>query len=264
MVSGGATPLTLNPAPVEVTWVIVRLAVPVFVTTSGSVFVCPSIKLPKLRLEDDTLIPACTPVPVTPTGLVPPGLTIEIVPLVVADVVGLNCTVNVALCAEAKLTGRLTPLTDRLCPLTAICEIVVALLPVLVMVTVWFAEPPTFTFPKLRDAGLTDNVAVAATPVPLRATTVGEVEALVTRLMLPLARPAVCGANCAVNVLLFPAAIVRGVATPLTLNPAPVELTCATVKSALPVFVMITGSDFVCPSIKLPKLILVGDTLIPG
>jgi hypothetical protein len=87
---------------------------------------------------------------------------------------------------------------------------------------------------------------------------------LVVRLMLPLATPAVCGANRAVRVLLCPAAIVRGVATPLTLKPGPVELTCVIVRFALPVFVMATGNDLVCPSIKLPKLILAGETLIPA
>ena len=51
------------PAPLELSCDMVRFAVPVFVTVTVCDFVCPSTRLPKLRLAGETLIPGCTPVP---------------------------------------------------------------------------------------------------------------------------------------------------------------------------------------------------------
>lgn len=178
--------------------------------------------------------------------------------------VGLNFTFKVALCPGVNVIGVLTPLTASPCPLTLICEIVVELFPVLVTVTDWLAELPTLTFPKLKEVGPTPSVVVLATPDPLTATVAGEFGALLATLMLPLVLPALCGAYSTLKLLLCPTAIVNGVATPFTLTPDPVEPNCVTVRLAVPVFVIVTGCDFDWPSTKLPKLMLAGETLIPG
>jgi len=49
--------------PLAVTFEIVSVAVPVFVSVSACVFVCPSTTLPKLKVDGVTLNPACTPAP---------------------------------------------------------------------------------------------------------------------------------------------------------------------------------------------------------
>ena len=135
-VAGSDSPLRLNALPVTFACVIVKFELPELVICSACELLVPVVIFAKVTLFCDNDKPACAPVPVTPIGVVPPELTIEIVPLVVAVVVGLNCTVNVALCEAANVNGVLTPLAVRPCPLTPICERVVALLPVFVMVIV--------------------------------------------------------------------------------------------------------------------------------
>ena len=72
----------------------------------------------------------------------------------------------------------------------------------LVIVTFCAAEEvPVVTFPKLRLVGLMPNVRVAAIPVPLRPTDVGEVGALLTIEMLPDADPTTVGRKATVMVV---------------------------------------------------------------
>src|SRR5271163_4762344 len=99
-------------------------------------------------------------------------------------------------------------------------------LPVFVMVTVCEAEVVfVVTLPKLRLVGLIPSVKVAAIPVPVRLTGVGEVGALLTMEMLPEAAPTVVGRNPTVIVACFPAVIFNGREYPLTLNTEPVSFT---------------------------------------
>ena len=83
-----------------------------------------------------------------------------------------------------------------------ICEIVTLELPVLVMVTFCTAEEvPVVTLPKLRLLGVIPRVKVAAIPVPLRLTEVGEVDALLAIEMLPDAPPTTVGRKTTVIVV---------------------------------------------------------------
>ena len=118
--------------------------------------------------------------------------------------------------------------------------------------------------PKLREPGETTKVEVAATPAPLTATLAGEDGAFDTTLTLPVVAPEVSGKNCTLNALLWPGAIVRGAVSPVMVTPAPVALSCEIFRLPVPVFVITTGCDFDCPFIKLPKLMLAGETLIPA
>ena len=54
-------------------------------------------------------------------------------------------------------------------------------------------DVPVVTFPKLKLVGLMPRVRIAAIPVPLRATEVGEVGTLLTIEMLPDAVPTAVG-----------------------------------------------------------------------
>jgi len=83
-------------------------------------------------------------------------------------------------------------------------------------------EVPVATLPKLRLAGLMPKVKVAAIPVPLRLTEVGEVAALLTIEMLPGAGPTAGATKTTVMVVCWPAPTFNGSENPLTLNPDPV------------------------------------------
>lgn len=76
--------------------------------------------------------------------------------------------------------------------------------------------------------------------------------------MLPDALPTVVGANFAVTEVFCPALIVTGTVSPMMLKPAPDALAADIVTLAVPVFVKVTGTDPLLPSIRLPKLMLVG------
>ena len=99
-------------------------------------------------------------------------------------------------------------------------------LPVFVMVTLCEAEEVfVVTLPKLRLVGLIPSVKVAAIPVPVRLTGVGEVGALLTMEMLPEAAPTAVGRNPTVIVVCCPAVTFKGSENPLTLKTEPVSFT---------------------------------------
>ena len=111
------------------------------------------------------------------------------------------------------------------------------------MVTFCDAEKvPVVTFPKLRLVGLRPKVRVAATPVPLRPTEVGEVGALLTIEMAPDREPTDVGRKVTVIVVCFPAFTLKGSENPLTLNVTdPDAVTWVMVNVAVPVLVMINA-----------------------
>jgi hypothetical protein len=122
----------------------------------------------------------------------------------------------------------------------------------LVSVTLFTLELPALILPKARFVGLAIRVTDAATPVPLRVNLLGELGALLEMEIVPLRFPAVVGANSALNEALWPAAIIAGVESPLTVNPAPATDNCTIVRGADPVFVTVNVCDFVCPKTTLP------------
>jgi len=88
--------------------------------------------------------------------------------------------------------------------------------PVLVIVSLSVEEVPVFTLPKARLLELNEIVCVAATPVPLNATVVGELGALLTMFTVPARLAAVVGMKTALKVVLPPAATVLGTLSPFT------------------------------------------------
>jgi hypothetical protein len=97
-------------------------------------------------------------------------------------------------------------------------------LPLFVRVALNDLLTPTFTFPKPRLGGFTFTRKFGATPVPAREIVNGELGALLTSEIEPVAAPAAVGAKTAVKVECPPAPIVRGVFRPVTLNPVPETL----------------------------------------
>ena len=60
------------------------------------------------------------------------------------------------------------------------------------------------------------QIDAVAVPVPDNDTVPGELEALLTKLILPVTAPAIVGAKAAVKVLLCPTARVKGRVRPVT------------------------------------------------
>ena len=104
-----------------------------------------------------------------------------------------------------------------------------------VTVTPCVEEEPTFTLLKLTLVGLNDSVRVAATPVPLNASVLGDPAALLTIETLPLPEPATVGWKATLNVLDDPGLMDNGRVKPLVLKPVPVTFACVIVRTALPV-----------------------------
>jgi len=134
------------------------------------------------------------------------------------------------------------------------------------MVTVCEAEEvPVVTLPKLRLFELNPRVRVAAIPVPVSTTDVGEVGALLKMEMLPDTGPTAVARKATVIVVCCPALTLKGSEKPLTLNAAdPDAVTCVIVKVAVPVFLMIKIWDKLVPTGSFTKLKDVGLGWITG
>ena len=75
---------------------------------------------------------------------------------------------------------------------------------------------------------------------------------------LPLAAPLVVGEKSTVKDVLWPAFSVKGNASPLRLNPAPLALAAEIVRHDPPELVKVPLSDFEVPTWTFPKLKLEG------
>ena len=120
------------------------------------------------------------------------------------------------------------------------------------------------TFPKLKLPGLIPMVKVAARPVPVRATDVGEDGALLMIETLPDATPTIVGVNAIVMVVFWPAFTLKGSVNPLTLKVDPLAVICVMVSVAVPVFVIVNGRDVRIPTTSFPKLMLFELTCTAG
>ena len=112
--------------------------------------------------------------------------------------------------------------------------------PAFVRVTLKALLFPTATFPKFKLEALVVRSAVAAIPVPLKETVLGELERSLMTEILPDKAPAVFGEKTTSNVDCFPAPIIRGSEIPLIVTPAAVVLACVTVRFEPPLFDMVT------------------------
>lgn len=160
------------------------------------------------------------------------------VPVSLPAAVGLKITPNVIACPAVKVTGAPAPLNVNPAPLSVTEDTVTLAFPEFVRVTFWVEDDPAFTFPKPRLVVLNVSVCVAATPVPLKATTAGEFGALLTIVTLPLSAPAEVGANCTLKFVDWPAFRLKGSARVPVVKPVPATPTCVTVKVPVPLFVI--------------------------
>lgn len=140
-------------------------------------------------------------------------------------------------------------------------ETVISELPALVSVTVNDAVLPIATVPKFRLDVLDVSTADAAIPTPLKETALVELVSL-TIVTLPDSAPADFGVKTMFKLDCFPAAMTRGKVAPETVTPAAVELALEMVKSALPLFVIVTDCEALLPTATEPKLMDAGATVI--
>jgi hypothetical protein len=113
-------------------------------------------------------------------------------------VVGANFAVNVAVCPAFTVTGAARPLIEYPVPEADTALIVSAMFPLLDIVTVCDAFPPTATFPKPTELGA--KVIWGCPPVPVSGTVAGELGSLLVMVRLPVDAPIASGAYFIVNI----------------------------------------------------------------
>jgi len=212
----------------------------VFVTVKTCDFVWPSTTLPKLKLEGETLRPACTPVPLKATESGDPfaSLTSVTEPVTLPVALGEKSTSKVTLADGLIVAGVVTPFTLKPFPVTLMLDTRTGAVPMLLKMTCFELVLPLATLPKLQLVGLVLSCPIALdVPVPLKVTVVvGFAESLLVIVMLPLVLPAPVGEKVTVTGTFCPELMTFGVVMPVIPNSAPVKETIETVRSVLPAF----------------------------
>ena len=117
---------------------------------------------------------------------------------------------------------------------------------------------PTAMFPKFKLEALVVRSDVAAIPVPLNETIVGEFGVLLVTETLPESVPAATGANLTLKLVVAPAASDIGVVSPLIVYPVPEIGAWLIVAAAVPVLESVIVCVPLLPTFTLPKLSDVG------
>lgn len=153
---------------------------------------------------------------------------------------GENVASRVADCPGVKVKPAETPLAVYRVPETVTFDTVTLEFPAFVKVTLNTLLFPITTFPKLKLDALLVSSAVAAIPIPLKDTVLGELVMSLMTETLPDNAPATLGEKTTLNVNCFPASIVRGSEIPEIATPAAVVLACVTVRPDPPPFDIVT------------------------
>jgi hypothetical protein len=144
-------------------------------------------------------------------------------PVALPSVVGANVTVNVVF-APALIDFGAVRFVVKPAPEIVAAVMFRVALPVFVSVTVWLALLPTATLPKATGDGLMVIVACVAVPDPLKLISNGDPGALLATDTLPVAFPAVVGANVTVKLVVWPGPRLAGALQPVSVKPVPVML----------------------------------------
>src|ERR1700691_4711044 len=244
-VSPEPTPLTVKPALEIFTADIVTLEFPVLIKAALKSPLLPTFTLPKLRLEVLN-VSSCVPAIPVPLNAIVNGelgalLVSEIEPVTLPPALGVKTALNVVFEPVGIVRGVLRPVILNPVPLTAAREITRLAVPLFVRLIVCELLVPVETFPKAAAPGTAPICAWL--PLPLKAIVNGELGALLATEMLPEALPAVVGVNCAVKVVLCPAAIVAPEDNPIALKPAPAALACVIDTLSFPELVNVIVPD---------------------
>lgn len=175
---------------------------------------------------------------------------------------GAYVVVKLEVWPTARVKGNKSPLTLKPAPFTTLFVTVKLAVPLLVMVTDCELLPPTGTLWKYTGEGVA--VSCSFTPLPESETLVGAVDALVTTESVPVALPALAGANTVWKEDFCPDATVSGNCRPLTLKPAPVTAAPETVRSAVPELVTVIVAADCAPVGTSPNFTVIGATAAFG
>jgi hypothetical protein len=249
-VKGRVSPLKLNPLPLAAPAEMVRFDPPELVSVSDKLELLPTWTLPKARLVGFAVnVPCVTPVP--ESGMLKLGFepfeVMLTLPLAAPLVVGAKSTVNDVLWPAVNVKGRASPLKLNPVPLAEAAEMVRLDPPELVSVSDKLLLLPIWTLPNPRLVGFAVSVP-CVTPVPESGMLKLGFEPFEVMLTLPLAAPLVVGANSTVNDVLWPAFNVKGKASPLRLNPAPLAAAAEIVRLVPPEFVTVSDKLELLPT----------------
>ena len=153
---------------------------------------------------------------------------------------GANVSSNVADCPGARIMPAETPLPEKTAPEPLTFETVTSEFPALVKVTLNTLLFPMATLPNPRLDVLVVSKLVAATPVPLKETVLGEPDASLSMETAADTVPGDFGEKMTLNVDCFPGPIVKGSEIPEIINPAAVTLAFVTWTLDAPPFDMVT------------------------
>src|SRR4030095_8948083 len=179
-------------------------------------------------------------------------------------VVGANVTLKEVDCPAARVTGSAKPVALHPAPLRVICETDALALPVFTRVTLCVPLAPVVMLPKLSEAGDAASWATGDRPVPVSATTSGELGALFTSARLPERLLAEAAFKLTVNAEEPPGGTESGSASPEKLKPVPTSDARVTLRFAVPGLLITSILVLVTPTVTLPKLTLAGITEICG
>ena len=118
--------------------------------------------------------------------------------------------------------------------------------------------------PKFSEVALELSKRVCATPVPETMTLSDGVAALLVKSKVPAIVAAELGSKLIVKAELPPGVMVSGKAIPVSVKPEPLSDACEIVRLAVPGFFTVMVCVLVTPTLTLPKLTLVGTTVICG
>lgn len=256
IVTGKDNPVTVNAellvlAPLTTTLAPLAVSVPEPVPLEPTTTL-PMANVPGAALSDPV---AATPVPEMGTlivGFEPFEVKVTF-PETVPVVVGSKFTLNDALSPAARVNGVEMPLTLNPAPVTATCETVTEVPPVLVIFSETDGSPPMVTLPKPMLVGLGVS-APSAVPVPETPIVREGFVLLEEMVTVPLCAPVVVGVKLIWKVVLCPADSVMGVVNWLTEKPAPVTVIPEIVTVEPPLLVICSEVEGSPPMVTLPKL----------
>lgn len=201
---------------------------------------------------------SCPPLPASAIDKLPALLAIASVPTSLPVAGGANVTFKTAVCPGGTVVLPPTPLAPKPEPVTSTLLMMAFAFPVFVRVTPSELLLPTTTLPKSKLAVLAPNTGAEITPLPLAEIASGELGALLSSEMEPVAFPAELGANTTLKVMFWPGAMLIGTVSPDVLKPAPVTLALEIVTFAVPLFCSVIVCELLEPVATPGKLALVG------
>ena len=265
-VAGTVRPETLTPVPEYDILEIVAASPPVFASFTVFVASLPTATLPNAIEAGVTVsVAASFDVAVAVRSMTIDGLlallVIETVPDSVPAEAGLYVIAKLALCPGANVIGAVAP--EILTPVLvdAIFEIAALSFPLFVSLMVWVVSLPTATLPNAIEAGVAVSAA-AVMPLPLSATSEGELGALLAIVIIPVSLASVVGLNAAVMDAVWPGLSDIGRCGPEAVNPAPDTEIAEMVSNSAPLLDNVTDCVALCPTAKFPKLRTVADRFI--